>query len=490
MPGLIDNAVAGLQSTGANASPSLYEGDAAALAGKDFPANYFYNVGSSSVSSSSVNGVYTNNGSVSGFSSQSSISGTVQVVDAVSGKITIGGQAFTIMGSTADGQYLVLGKEVVQSIGGISFNSIQVSALLANDGNLPQGTLNFSTSNGYNAPNPVCFVRGTLIKTAEGYKPIEDIAVGELLETSSGELLPVKWLGHRTVGCKGFSSGNSPVRIRAGALGASRPFKDLLVSPGHRIHFTLLDDVFVTASSIINGSTIVNEDVSEVEYWHVECDRHAAIFANGATAETYIEADNRTFFESEPVADLHPELRENAQGGECFPLIADGPVLDIIRRLIEARAVAMGWTIQSVDADVALNDAGRIQRPYFRNESLMTFLMDRPDGDVILSSAAEVPATINPNATDTRSLGIQLFGGFILGSCGTGRQLDLAAMEWTGLHSFEEGADLAWRWTNGAAVLPHSLFEGMQGPVTIRLDTPAESRRMWLAPEVPVALAS
>ncbi|WP_333885729.1 Hint domain-containing protein [Sphingobium yanoikuyae] len=492
MPGIIDNGASGLQSTGSNASPSLYEGDAAALAGKDFPANYFYNVSISSVSSSSVNGVYTNTGSVSGFSQSTSISGTVGIVDATSGKITIGGNPFTIMGSTADGQYLVVGNEVTQDIGGISFNRLEVSAVLANDGQLPQGTLNFATANNYNAPNPVCFVRGTLIKTTEGYKPIESISVGELLETSSGDILPAMWLGHRTVRCdeKGFSTGNHPVRIRAGALGDGKPFKDLLVSPGHRIHLALFEDVLVPASALVNGSTIVTDAVGSVEYWHVECERHAAIFANGITAETYVDAANRSFFGDGQVADLFPVAAEGAHGKECFPVISEGSALEAIRQLINSRAIALGWTVGSIGSDVSLDDGAQSHRAYFQNENLLAFRINKPAGDLVLRSNVEVPALVDPSSGDTRTLGVLVVGGAVIGDCGTVRHLDVASMIWPGFYGPEHSATASWRWTDGAAKLPAELFDGLREPITVRLDTPAESRRAWLPPMAEVALAS
>lgn len=481
MPGLIKDGGGALVTSGDNTSPSLYESDAAALAGKTFPANYFYNFSISNVSSSGVNGLYTNTGTISGFSPSSSISGTVQVVDGVTGKILIGTNPFTIMGSTADGQYLVLGKEVQTSIGGVSFTQLQATAVLANNGELPQGTLSFATSNNYSPPNPVCFVRGTLIKTADGYKPIESLHVGESLVTATGDFAVAKWVGRRVVSCKakGFSEGHRPVRIRAGALGHGRPFKDLLVSPGHRIHFAFIDDIFVPANALINGSTIVFETVDEVEYWHIECEQHTAVLANGVSAETYIDVGNRSFFADHDVTELFGDLSEEINGRECFPVIANGPVLDSIRQLINARAVSLGWSVGYMDADVYLDDGEQKRRPYFKNDDLMVFRFSMPAGDVHLRSNIDIPAYVDQLSGDSRELGIMIQGGAVIGNCGTVRSFDMSVIDWEGLHGSEQNEDGPFQWSDGMVVLPAEFFAGLVEPITMRIDSPAKARRYW-----------
>ena len=45
-----------------------------------------------------------------------------------------------------------------------------------------------------------CFLKGTKIRTAEGEREIENLAIGDLLPTMSGGLRPVQWIGRYTSG--------------------------------------------------------------------------------------------------------------------------------------------------------------------------------------------------------------------------------------------------------------------------------------------------
>src|SRR5262249_33777905 len=45
--------------------------------------------------------------------------------------------------------------------------------------------------------NPNCFLRGTAIKTPDGEVRIEDLKIGDLVETVRGKAMTVKWIGRR-----------------------------------------------------------------------------------------------------------------------------------------------------------------------------------------------------------------------------------------------------------------------------------------------------
>lgn len=472
-------------------TPNLYESDAAALAGKNFPSNYFYVIGSSSVNSSSVNGVSTNNGSVSGFSA-SSLTGSVSVVNAVSGQIMIGSTPLTIMGSTSDGQYLVLGREVVQTIGSISFTSLSASYVLANNGQIPSGALNFSTNNNYTPPNPVCYVRGTKILTIDGYKPIEDLRVGDMVTTSSGLNMPVKWLGHRSLKCglEGVAAEALPIRIRAGALGDQMPFEDLLVSPSHCIGFTLVDDILVPAGLLVNGSTVITEQADFVEYWHVELDGHALLNANGVNAESYRDVGNRQFFANADVVNLvttHVGEIPGPIGG--LSLIVDGDVLAAVRHMVNVRANKLGWHLVQSDAQVEMVSTGIRFGPDFKNEHIHVFRTYAPLDVIHLHSSVHVPALVNPASTDNRTLGFCLFGGEIVDADGCIRQIDVEQLDGPGFHRFESDETSNWRWTNGHAILPENVFAGLKAPLTIRLDIRDAQQLHWMCDQVAVAAA-
>jgi hypothetical protein len=43
---------------------------------------------------------------------------------------------------------------------------------------------------------PVCYLRGTRIRTVTGDTPVEALRIGDLVLTASGNLRPIRWLGH------------------------------------------------------------------------------------------------------------------------------------------------------------------------------------------------------------------------------------------------------------------------------------------------------
>ena len=53
------------------------------------------------------------------------------------------------------------------------------------------------------------------------------------------------------------------------------------------------------AKNCVNGKTIYQDNKCDsVEYYHLECENHSAIFSNGVLAESYIDGINsRRIFE-------------------------------------------------------------------------------------------------------------------------------------------------------------------------------------------------
>jgi hypothetical protein len=148
---------------------------------------------------------------------------------------------------------------------------------------------------------PHCFLKGTQILTAQGERSIEDLRIGDLILTVSGEAKPIKWIA-----CMRFDRGDQaswddavvPVKIARGAFNGDLPHSDLYVSPGHRV---LINGLLISAGDLVNGISItrLKSTNSEVlEYLHIELESHDVVLANGAPAETLegnatrIEFDN------------------------------------------------------------------------------------------------------------------------------------------------------------------------------------------------------
>jgi Hint domain len=56
---------------------------------------------------------------------------------------------------------------------------------------------------------------------------------------------------------------------------------------GVRVATVLIDDLFVTAGSLVNGTTIDYAD-AQSEYFHIELPIHDAVYAAGLPCESYI----------------------------------------------------------------------------------------------------------------------------------------------------------------------------------------------------------
>ena len=143
----------------------------------------------------------------------------------------------------------------------------------------------------------ICFLAGTLIRTPDGEVAVESLKHGDLVLTQDGRTVPVDWLGIQTVSLRFADKMRVlPIRIRAGALAANVPCRDLLVSPDHAI---LVDGTLIHAGALVNGTSIVRETnvSSTLKYYHVEVEDHSLIMAENTPAETFVDNVDRLNFD-------------------------------------------------------------------------------------------------------------------------------------------------------------------------------------------------
>jgi len=208
-----------------------------------------------------------------------------------------------------------------------------------------------------------CFCRGTLIRTATGEMPVEELRIGDTVVTLSGKARPIRWIGWRAYDGR-FIAGNRnvlPIRIEAGAISDGVPLRDLWLSPEHSL---CIDGVLVQAKHIVNGATIVQADsVERVEYFHIELATHDVLFADGAPAESFADCDNRLMFANgADYAQLYPE-DERPRWQFCAKRLVWGSLeLTAIRAALLERAAAIGHALES-DPDLHLLADGVVVRP-------------------------------------------------------------------------------------------------------------------------------
>ena len=175
------------------------------------------------------------------------------------------------------------------------------------------------------AASPECFLVGTLIQTMAGDRKVEDLKIGDLVQTVDGTPERIKWIGRQTLGHKGLHPFRAyPVQIKAGALGNGLPVRDLYVSPDHAL---LVEGVLANAGALINDVSIVQitPETETFNYYHIELERHALMLAEGAPAESFVpqNVEGRDKFENvEEFTQLYPEENANEYMPMSFPRVS------------------------------------------------------------------------------------------------------------------------------------------------------------------------
>lgn len=135
-----------------------------------------------------------------------------------------------------------------------------------------------------------CFVAGTLIRTADGDRPVEGLRPGDRVMTLDNGPQELRWIGQRTVDGTGTLA---PVLIRPGTFGSHGR---LIVSPQHRIlvrdAFAELlfgeRDVLVAAKDLVDGRAVRRVPQAQVTYVHLLFDRHEVVFSEGLATESFL----------------------------------------------------------------------------------------------------------------------------------------------------------------------------------------------------------
>jgi hypothetical protein len=300
---------------------------------------------------------------------------------------------------------------------------------------------------------PVCFLRGTRIRTVAGEKAVEDLTVGECVLTASGQARPIRWIGSRGLDCTSHPKPDFvwPVRIQSGAFAEDLPVRDLWVSPFHSI---LVEGVLIQVERLVNGATIVQLPRERVEYWHVELDSHDILLAEGLPAESYLDVGNRAaFVNGGDYLEAYPDFAPKDGSETCVPLVKEGPVIGRARAALLARAEVLGYALTE-DPDLHILADGRRIDPVRLNERRVAFMLPAAHASIELRCRRFTPAQMNPSSDDVRSLGI----------CVERLQLDGADMAladeaafaeaWHPLERSSSRQGQPWRWSQDRMPLP------------------------------------
>ena len=162
---------------------------------------------------------------------------------------------------------------------------------------------------------PTCFTPGTFIDTPEGAVLIEQIEVGDWVQTmDNGAKQVTQILRDRFRAVGNFA----PIRFEKGAIGNTDV---LMVSPQHRMLITgwkaeLIagqDEMLVAAKHLVNGDTIAKISGGMVEYIHLVFDDHQVIFGQGIPSESCFPGHLQDSTGDQTQAEIHalfPGLKE------------------------------------------------------------------------------------------------------------------------------------------------------------------------------------
>ena len=192
----------------------------------------------------------------------------------------------------------------VTAVGAASFPLVAFaskSALADQDGNGQGGNGQGSNSRGSNSQgsnsqgsssqvgNNSCFLKGTKISTPLGDRLVQELQIGDEVQTLTGRK-PIKWIGYNKFTKeegRAWQDSVMPVRVGRFAIDDQTPYRDLYISPLHCVFF---NEALIPVVYLINETSIVQSTPSEMsalEYYHVELDTHEVIYAEGALVESY-----------------------------------------------------------------------------------------------------------------------------------------------------------------------------------------------------------
>lgn len=189
-----------------------------------------------------------------------------------------------------------------------------------------------------NANTAPCFLAGTRLLTRSGYRAVEELQVGDEVQTLNQGWQAIRWLGHRTeaqLANGKFHVKSQPIRIAAHAFGPDLPSRDLWVSPDHAVFFR---NHLIPAKSLVNGENVVRDaGLESVTYYHVLLDQHAVIFSEGLPTESYVPQENLDSFDNSGTC---PEaLRSDIVAPiglytDCYPRASQGGVVETARAFL------------------------------------------------------------------------------------------------------------------------------------------------------------
>ncbi|WP_051577468.1 Hint domain-containing protein [Komagataeibacter kakiaceti] len=209
----------------------------------------------------------------------------------------------------------------------------------------------------------VCFLAGSMVRTAHGEIAIEDIRIGdEVLALCDGQQVfrPVSWVGRQVATVRPGpypDEAGYPVRILKDAIAQGVPYKDMLITPEHCL---FLEGRFIPVRMLVNNRSIYYDlGITSYTYYHLETACHSIITVDGVLTESHLDTGNRHGFrQAGPVVGL-PGRERTWAGDGAAPLGVSvdfvKPVFDAIAARAQASTIAPHPPAMETTVDAGLH---------------------------------------------------------------------------------------------------------------------------------------
>ncbi|MCA0043583.1 Hint domain-containing protein [Celeribacter litoreus] len=145
-------------------------------------------------------------------------------------------------------------------------------------------------------PTAICLLKGTLIRTPFGDRPIEVLKEGDLVLTASGAQKPIRYVTYQRFRTTASADrlGARPRCIPADFFGEGQPTRDLYLSINHRVALSgaEVELLFGTEQAFAPAKFLSEIEASEQEtgkwihWYNLLLDEHEIIIANGQPVES------------------------------------------------------------------------------------------------------------------------------------------------------------------------------------------------------------
>src|SRR6516225_10746003 len=139
-----------------------------------------------------------------------------------------------------------------------------------------------------------CFLKGTKISTPSGDRLVQDLRIGDEVQTLAGRKT-IKWIAYNKFTKeegRAWHDNVMPIRVARFAIDDRTPHRDLYLSP---LHCIFINEALIPVMYLVNEASIAQgtpSDMSAIEYYHIDLDTHEVIYAEGALVESFFDGQS------------------------------------------------------------------------------------------------------------------------------------------------------------------------------------------------------